>query len=289
MVGEVWRIGDVKITRIVEIEATGGMTRIIPDATRERVMGIRWLYPNFADETGRMRGAIHALLVETPDMAILVDTCIGNDKERIVPAWNNLQTAFLDDLKAAGKAREEIDRVLCTHLHTDHVGWNTMWDGGKWVPTFPNARYLFGEKEFAHWQGEAKGAADDNPQAQVMTDSVLPVWDAGLVDLVAQDAKIGPEITLIPSPGHTPGHASVFIESAGESALITGDFLHHPVQFAHPEWSSSPDVDRPQAIQTRKTMYNRFAGSPTLIIGTHFATPTAGYLKQDGEAWRLDV
>lgn len=289
MVGEVWRIGDVKISRIVEIEATGGMTRIIPDASRERVMGIRWLYPNFADEAGRMRGAIHALLVETPDLAILVDTCIGNDKERIVPAWNKLQTAFLDDLKTVGRGRDEIDRVLCTHLHTDHVGWNTMWDGDKWVPTFPNARYLFGAKEFAHWRAEMDAAEDNNQQAQVMADSVLPVWDAGLVDLVEQDAKISDEVTLIPSPGHTPGHASVFIESAGETALITGDFLHHPVQFAHPEWSSSPDVDRPQAIQTRRTMYNRFAGSPTLIIGTHFATPTAGYLKQDGDAWRLDT
>ncbi len=284
MVGEVWRIGDVKISRIVEIEATGGMTRIIPDATRERVMGIRWLYPNFADEDGRMRGAIHALLVETPDMSILVDTCIGNDKDRTVPAWNHLQTDFLDDLKTAGKAREEIDRVLCTHLHTDHVGWNTMWTGSEWVPTFPNARYLYGAKEFRFWQESA-----EDGQAQVMQDSVLPVWNAGLVDLVEQDEKICPEITLIPSPGHTPGHASVLIESEGQSALITGDFLHHPVQMAHPEWSSSPDVDRPQAIQTRKIMYNRFADGPTLIIGTHFATPTAGYIKKDGDAWRLEV
>lgn len=284
MVGEVWRIGDVKISRIVEIEATGGMTRIIPDATRERVVGIRWLQPHFADESGRMRGAIHALLVETPDLAIVVDTCVGNDKERAVPAWNMMQTAFLDDLKAAGRGREEIDRVLCTHLHTDHVGWNTMWDGGKWIPTFPNARYLMGRKEFEHWRDNA-----EDGQAQVMQDSVLPVYEAGLVDLVDQDAKLCREITLIPTPGHTPGHASVSIESQGETALITGDFLHHPVQFVHPEWSSSPDVDRPQAIRTRRTMYGRFADTPTLIIGTHFATPTAGYIKQDGDAWRLDV
>jgi len=284
MVGEVWQVGDVRISRIVEIEATGGMTRIIPDATRERVMGMRWLMPHFADEEGRMRGAIHALLVETPDMALVVDTCVGNDKERALPAWNMLQTAFLDDLAEAGRTREEIDRVLCTHLHIDHVGWNTMWVDGAWVPTFPNARYLMGRKEFEHWQAAAEGA-----QAQVMADSVLPVYEAGLVDLIDQDARISPEITLIPSPGHTPGHASVHIESKGETALITGDFLHHPVQFAHPEWSSNPDWDKPAAIETRKRMYGRFADSPTLIIGTHFATPTAGYLKKDGNAWRLDV
>jgi len=284
MVGEVWRVGDVKISRILEIEATGGMTRIIPNATRDRVMGIRWLIPHFADEEGRMRGAIHALLVETPDLSIVVDTCVGNDKERAVPAWNMLQTAFLDDLQAAGCGREDVDRVLCTHLHIDHVGWNTMWVDGKWVPTFPNARYLMGRQEFEHWREN-----DREGQAQVMADSVLPVYEAGLVDLVDQDAKICPEITLIPSPGHTPGHASVHIESGGETALITGDFLHHPVQFAHPEWSSNPDWDKPAAIETRKRMYNRFADTPTLIIGTHFATPTAGYLKKDGEAWRLDV
>lgn len=284
MVGEVWRIGDVKISRIVEIEATGGMTRIIPGATRERVMGIRWLYPHFADAEGRMRGAIHALLVETGDRAIVVDTCIGNDKRRAVPAWNMLQTAFLEDLADAGQAREDIDTVLCTHLHTDHVGWNTMWADGAWVPTFPNARYLMGRKEFEYWRDAAEGG-----QADVMQDSVYPIWEAGLVDLIDQDAEIAPGITLIPSPGHTPGHASVLIESAGETALITGDFLHHPVQMARPDWSSAPDVDPPRAIATRRTMYARFADTPTLIIGTHFATPTAGYIKRDGDAWRLDV
>jgi glyoxylase-like metal-dependent hydrolase (beta-lactamase superfamily II) len=174
MVGEVWRIGDVKISRIVEIEATGGMTRIIPDATRERVMGMRWLQPHFADQEGRMRGSIHALLVETPSIAIVVDTCVGNDKERALGAWNHLQTGFLDDLKSAGKGREEVDRVLCTHLHVDHVGWNTMWVDGKWVPTFPNARYLMGRKEFEHWRANA-----EDGQADVMADSVMPVYDAG--------------------------------------------------------------------------------------------------------------
>jgi glyoxylase-like metal-dependent hydrolase (beta-lactamase superfamily II) len=122
-----------------------------------------------------------------------------------------------------------------------------------------------------------------------MTDSILPVFDAGLVDLVSQDHQLCPEVKLVPTPGHTPGHASVLIESNGESALITGDFLHHPCQFAHPEWSSAPDSDPTQAIATRRSMYERLAGSPTLVIGTHFATPTAGHLKKDGDSYRLDV
>jgi glyoxylase-like metal-dependent hydrolase (beta-lactamase superfamily II) len=284
--GEVWSIGDVTIKRVVEIEATGGMSRIIPDATRDRVKEIGWLYPHFASEDGRMRGAIHALVVDTPDMTIVVDTCIGNDKQRGVPAWNMLQTKFLDDLAAAGYTTDAIDRVMCTHLHVDHVGWNTMLRDDKWVPTFPGARYLMGRVEFEHWRTSADAREG---QSEVMADSVLPVFDAGLVDLVEDDHQLCPEVSLYSTPGHTPGHVSVVIESRGERAIITGDFLHHPCQFAHPEWSSAPDSDPPGAIATRVRMYDELADTPTLVIGTHFATPTAGYLKRDGKSYRLDV
>ena len=286
MTGEVWKIGDVTITRILEIEATGGMSRIIPDATRERVQEIDWLYPHFADEQGRMRGAIHALVVETPERKIIVDTCIGNDKQRGVKAWNMLDTSFLADLTAAGYAPESVDNVLCTHLHVDHVGWNTKLEDGKWVPTFPNARYLMGRTEFEHWQAHADRM---DGQDIIMNDSVMPIFDAGLVDLVDTDHQICAEVQLKSTPGHTPGHVSVMITSRGEQAFITGDFLHHPCQLAHPEWSSAPDSDPAQAIATRRQTYAALAEQPILVIGTHFATPTAGYLKQDDGAWRLDV
>ena len=226
MVGEIWQIGEVRITRLVEIEATGGMSRIIPDAKRELVREIEWLHPHFCDEGGRMRGAIHALIVDTPDRNIFVDTCIGNDKERAVPAWNKLQTSFLSDIADAGYPKESIDNVMCTHLHVDHVGWNTMLIDGIWMPTFENARYLYGETEFNHWRGEGEG--DYGP---LLADSILPVFEAGLVDLVKNNQQICPEVRLISTPGHTPGHVSVMIESKGESALITGDFLHRPCQF----------------------------------------------------------
>ena len=242
------------------------------------------MYPHFADENGRMRGAIHALIVEAPDRTIMVDTCVGNDKERGNPAWNQLQTAFLDDMEKAGYVLDAIDNVLCTHLHIDHVGWNTMLVDGKWVPTFPKARYLIGQVEFAHWQADT-----DLDQVAVMADSVLPVFDADLVDLVETDHQITDEISLMPTVGHTPGHVSVMIRSNGEEAMITGDFIHHPCQFAHPEWSSSFDTDPVQSAQTRREVFDRYADTPTLIIGTHFATPTAGHLKRDGDAYRLDV
>ena len=142
-----WRIGEVTITKIVELEVTGGSRFILPQATPEAVLPIAWLQPDFADERGRLKMSIHALVVETPSRRIIVDTCLGNDKEnRRIPTWNKLQTSFLADLAAAGYPRETIDTVICTHLHVDHVGWNTMLVDGSWVLTFPNARYLDGPR-----------------------------------------------------------------------------------------------------------------------------------------------
>ncbi|MDD9875936.1 MAG: MBL fold metallo-hydrolase [Magnetovibrio sp.] len=280
-----WRIGDVTVSRVVEIEAVGGLGRFLPAATRDAVLEIPWLQPHFANEEGRLKASIHALIIETPDARIVVDTCIGNDKQRGVPAWHMMQTAFLDDFAAAGFAPDAIDAVLCTHLHVDHVGWNTRLVDGRWVPTFPNARYLMGADEFRFWEGRG----DDPNFGPVFSDSVKPVFDAGLVDLVATDHQVAPGVTLVPTPGHTPGHVSVLIASKGEEAFITGDILHHPCQLAHPEWGAIVDEDPGRAERTRRDIFERFSETPTLVIGTHFAAPTAGRLVRDGDAYRLDV
>ena len=281
-----WKIGDVTITKIVELEMTGGTRFILPQATREEVLPIGWLQPHFADEEGRLKMSIQALIVETPTRRMVVDTCLGNDKEnRRIPHWNKLQGSFLADIAAAGYPRESIDTVLCTHLHVDHVGWNTMLVDGRWVPTFPKARYLMGRIEYQHWTTHA-----ERPDMQhVIADSVLPVHDAGLVDLVETDAKLDDEISLIPTLGHTPGHVSVRIRSRGEEALITGDFLHHPIQMARPDFACSADTDPEQGEATRWSMFRELAGGPVLVIGTHFAGPTAGHVVRDGDAFRLDV
>ena len=280
-----WRIGDVTVTKVVELEATGGTRFILPDATREAALPIRWLYPHFMDDEGRLRMSIHTLIIEARDRRILVDTCLGNDKVRDIPNWSKRQGPFLQDLAAAGFPRESIDTVVCTHLHVDHVGWNTMWVDGRWVPTFPNARYLMGRIEFAHWQSQTKSVE----QRTVFADSVKPVFDAGLVDFVEVDHRLCDEIQLIPTLGHTPGHVSVRIASRGQEALITGDFVHHPCQLARPDWSSSADEDKAHAIRTRKEMFGALAGTPVLVIGTHFCGPTAGRIVRDGDAYRLDV
>jgi glyoxylase-like metal-dependent hydrolase (beta-lactamase superfamily II) len=213
------------------------------------------------------------------------DTCLGNDKEnRRIPTWNKLQTSFLAELTAAGFAREAIDTVICTHLHVDHVGWNTMLVDGCWVPTFPKARYVMGRVEFAHWATRQ----DREDMAAVLADSVTPVREAGLVDLVETDHRICEEISLVPTLGHTPGHVSVRITSRGEEALITGDFMHHPCQIAHPEWSSTADSDPTEAQQTRERMLTGLSDTPILVIGTHFAGRTAGRVVRDGNAFRLE-
>ncbi len=279
-----WQIGNVKITRILEGESAGPMF-LLPDATRENILAMPWLQPHFADEQGNCIISIHALVVETPSKTIIVDTCLGNDKERAIKGWGHLQTKFLEDLKAAGYPPAAIDMVLCTHLHTDHVGWNTRLVDGHWVPTFENAEYLFGQTEWDYTNGQR-----DNPMYnEFIVDSIQPVIDAGLVRLVEVNEKLCEEVWLEPTPGHTPGHVSVRIESEGEAAVITGDFLHHPCQMEEPYWECTADWDTPMAQKTRVENLGKYADEDLLVFGTHFATPSAGRVRRKGKYFQFEV
>lgn len=276
-----WTVGNVRITQIIESKTIGGTRFILPQVGPDDVQALPWLMPEFASPEGRLKMSIHALLLETPTRRIIVDTCLGNDKQgRLVPIWNNLQTPFIENMTAAGFAPESIDTVLCTHLHVDHVGWNTKLVDGQWVPTFPKARYVFGQHEYDYW----KTHSDTDSHIAVFNDSVKPIGDAGLADLVSSDAQLSDEITLIPTPGHSPGHVSVHIRSAGEEALLTGDAAHHPVQMAHLDWSSTADADPVQSAVSRRALFSRFADTPTLVIGGHFG---AGLIKREGDAFRF--
>ena len=281
-----WQIGNVSVTRIVEMEVTGGSKFILPDATREACLPIEWMQPNFMDHEGNLIMSIHALIIDTGDKRIIVDTCVGNDKERNIPSWSNLQTSFLKELEEAGYPRESIDSVMCTHLHVDHVGWNTMLVNDEWIPTFPNAQYLISEKEWIYWDKNE----NEDLYGPVISDSVRPVIEAGMVNFVDDHFRICDEVNLFPTPGHTPGHVSVLINSKKEMAMITGDFIHHPVQMTKTDWCSSADYDKRQGQLTRETLLEEYVDRDVLIIGTHFATPTAGYIKrlEEGGYW-LDV
>ena len=281
-----WSIGKVNVTRVVEMQVAGGTKFILPDATREACLPIEWMQPHFMDEAGNLIMSIHALVIDDGEKRIVVDTCIGNDKQRNIPSWTNLQTDFLKDLEQAGYPRESIDMVMCTHLHVDHVGWNTMLVDGRWIPTFPNARYLMAEKEWRYWNTHA----EEEAYGSVIEDSVRPIVESGLAEFVEEDHELTSEGRLLSTPGHTPGHVSVLIESEGSRALITGDCIHHPVQMTRTDWCSSADFDQDQGQATRESLLKHYVDSDVLVIGTHFATPTAGYIKslEEGAYW-LDV
>jgi glyoxylase-like metal-dependent hydrolase (beta-lactamase superfamily II) len=276
-----WSVGKVKITKIVELETVGSTRFILPLASNEEIRKLPWLIPHFATEEGRLKMSIHALMVETPTRRIMVDTGLGNDKEgRKVPTWNNRKSPFLETMTAAGFPPDGIDTVLCTHLHVDHVGWNTRLLGGKWVPTFANARYVFGKTEYEYWRDHSI----EPDHIAVFNDSVKPIADAGKAELVADDLTLTDEITLIPTPGHSPGHMSIHIKSDGEEALLSGDVAHHPCQMAHLDWSSTADSDPTQSVVTRRKLFSRFADTPTLVIGGHF---NAGHIRREGEAFKF--
>lgn len=282
-----WKIGDVEITRIVEVNGwEDDITMLLPEATPETVLAYPWLRPHFATPDGRMIISFQCFVMRTPEHRIMLDTCIGADREREFDIFTNMQTDFLGDLAHAGFDPREIDIVLCTHLHFDHVGWNTRLVNGKWVPTFPNARYLFGRREYEHWKMlvETNGYHDLNH----MHDAVQPVVDAGLVDLIEPDHAICPELSLRPTPGHTPGHVSICIESNGERAMITGDMLHNPIQLERPDDKVRFDMDPDQACRTRKAFVDDTANSDVFVIGSHFADPTGGWVVRDGEGCRLE-
>lgn len=278
-----WWIGEVTITRVVEVEVPipwNSPYQVIQQANPEAMRQAPWLYPHFVTEEDALVSAIQGLVLQTPEHTILVDTCIGNDKPRRMMGRRPLQTDFRQRLSAA--IANDIDRVVCTHLHVDHVGWNTCLEGDQWVPTFPTARYLIGRKEF-----EAYRAESDSEEQRIMADSIAPIFDAGLVDLVETDHVICPQVRLHETPGHTPGHVSVAIESQGKRALITGDFIHHPTQLAYPSWCTPFDFDRELATATRHAMLEELERDRTLVFGTHFPTPTAGHVERDGGRFRF--
>lgn len=276
-----WTVGKVRITKVVEMETIGSTRFILPQATPPLVQGMDWLIPHFATPEGRLKMSVHALVVETPTRRILVDTGLGNDKTgRSVPTWNNRSDPFLETLTAAGFPPASIDTVVCTHLHVDHVGWNTRLVDGEWVPTFPDARYVFVKREYDYWRDHSGNASD----AAVFADSVKPIADAGRADFVADDHTLCDDITFIPTPGHSPAHVALHVRSDGAEALLSGDVAHHPCQMAHLDWSSTADFDQAQSMRTRRDLFGRFADTPTLVIAGHFGP---GSIKRDGEAFRF--
>jgi len=284
-----WKIGDMVVDRVLEFEEpVFPPAALFPASTPAAIEAHRhWLEPALMQPgTGLLILAFHSFVVRTPRHTILVDTCGGNHKPRPQKLRYHMKNwPYLERLAAAGLSPADIDVVLCTHLHVDHVGWNTQLRDGRWVPTFPKARYIFGRRELAFWQEQfQRPGATAEPHYE---DSVVPILEAGQAVLVADDHAIEDGVTLAPTPGHTPGHLSLNIVSRGRRAVMTGDLMHHALQCAEPDWSTCFCTDQAQAARTRRAFLDQHAGTDTLILPAHFPTPTAGRIVRSGAAWRF--
>jgi len=281
------RLGDFEISRIADYEGPSFAPEEFfpdfdPEVLREHAddLGPRLVDP----ASGKLVFSFHSFLVRTPRHTILIDSCIGNDKERPArPQWHRLHSSYLDDL---GVAPEQIDFVMCTHLHWDHVGWNTRLQNGRWVPTFPNARYVMARREYEHWEA-AHRRGDDTPHVAGFEDSVLPVVRSGQSVLVEDDYAFEDGLWFEPAPGHTPGNVVIHARSRDERGLFVGDVLHHPIQLLKPEWSSRACSDQDMSRNSRTRLIEQHADSDTLVLPAHFPPPTAGHIRRHRATYRF--
>jgi glyoxylase-like metal-dependent hydrolase (beta-lactamase superfamily II) len=282
-------IGEVSLTRVVESEIPLlDPAEIYPDSTPTIIeANLDWLAPRFYDPASRLLViTIQGFVVRIRERIIVVDTCVGDCKSRRRAPFDQQQWDWIGRLAAAGVRPEDVDTVICTHFHVDHVGWNTRLENGRWVPTFPNARYLFTKDEWAFWKGDAARAQRDR-SGDYIGDSVMPIAEAGLADFVAMDHRINDEVSLAPQPGHTPGLVGVALRSGGERALLASDLLHSPLQCRYPDWSTRFCIDPDQSRRTRIEFLHRHAGTGIMVVPTHFPSPSAGTIERDGQTFRF--
>ena len=264
-------VGRLRIARVVEDDrALFEPATFFPDSTPAAIARERgWMGERFFDEaSGCFVLGVQSYVVRAGGRTILIDTCVGNDKQgRRRESWNGGNWPWLENLAAAGVRPEDVDTVVCTHLHVDHAGWNTRLVDGRWVPTFPNAEYLTVQAELDSL--EQKRAAGDSQYRNVYDDSVLPVIESGQIVMVEPDHALTDGVCLEPSPGHTPGHVSVRMVSDGEAAVVIGDMLHHPIQGPHPHWNSMACEDPELARRTRIDFLERTADSGIAVLPAH--------------------
>jgi glyoxylase-like metal-dependent hydrolase (beta-lactamase superfamily II) len=282
-------VGDLTIHRIIEQETTFlPALEMLPDLTPELLAENKgWLQKARAlDDNGVFILCFQSYIIETPHHTILVDSCIGNDKPRPTRAKWHLKTddSYMRALAAAGFSVSDIDFVMCTHLHPDHVGWNTRLENGRWVPTFPNARYVFGRSEFDYW-------TEQNAKAEVppFADSVLPIVDAGKAELLRNDRVVGDHLRILPTPGHTPGHVAFAFGRGKDDAVFCGDLMHTPLQTHYPELSAKFDADPKQAATTRRSLLERYCDTDTLCCTAHFPSPSSGKIRRRGDGFSCDM
>ena len=282
-----FEFGDVTVAPIVEMELPLlEAAAFFPDWNEDAVEPHReWMVPRHYDPaSGKVVINIQSFLVRTPRHTILVDTCVGNRKRRNREFFDDAAFPWMDRFLAAGATPEEIDFVLCTHMHVDHVGWNTRLENGRWVPTFPNAKYIFARSELDFWLRQSERNLMTRT-GDYVADSVIPILDARRELLVETDHQIDDGLTLEPLPGHTPGMVGLRISSGGREAVLCGDLMHHMIQCHIPGWSTIACADREAARVTREAFLDRYAETDVTIVPSHFPNPTAGAIIPCGGAF----
>lgn len=274
--------GDIRVDSIPEYESTIAPSDLLVGVTPDDVAEHEhWLGPRHVEAgTRNLKMRSHAYLIRTRHHMILFDTCCGNDKERsYYPKWHQLRTPFLQNLARAGVLPEQVDFVMCSHLHADHIGWNTRLQDGQWVPTFPNARYLISKGEFEWWRDAISSCSVKSYRKLAFDDSVLPVVARGLAIFVEDDYSFENEmpddVRYIPLRGHTKHHCGLYLRSRSQDAIFTGDAIHHPIQIARPDWLNA-GYDAKAASQVIRDLIARCVDTPTKLLTAHFAAPTAG-------------
>jgi glyoxylase-like metal-dependent hydrolase (beta-lactamase superfamily II) len=280
-------LGDVEVTRVQEYAGPSAATPgfLFPDSSPAFwADNASWLDPDFYDAArGTLRTVLHSWLIRSQGTVIVLDTGAGNGKERpYAPVYAHHDTAYLDNLRAAGVSPEDVDIVINTHLHVDHVGWNTRLDGRDWVPTFPSARYLICEPDFAFWDPVRTPRPQGDGNQNVFEDSVAPVHRAGLVDLWNGEHRINSELVLQAAPGHTPGSSVLRLESGGTGALFAGDLLHSPAQIGDPAINSCFCEDPAMARAARRRLLAEAADRSWLVFPGHFGGHSACHVDTGG-------
>lgn len=285
------QVGGIRIQRIADIEKSAHpASRGFPTLTRDQLqlyamrLGAHFIDPATLD----IFLSFHTYLVHCGEKTILIDTCIGNDKDRPTrPNWHRRQGDFLSKLSAAGVAPEDVDVVLCTHLHADHVGWNTRLVNGRWAPTFPNARYLMADEELRYLRDKV-GREGNEANHHCYPDSVLPVIEHGQADIVTMSHRVAPGIFMEPAPGHTPGSVLIHLEDGAEHAVCVGDLIHHPLQMSDPGMPTGYCEDPQAAARRRVDFCARYADSGSRVLTAHFPAPSAGWIRREASAYRFE-
>jgi glyoxylase-like metal-dependent hydrolase (beta-lactamase superfamily II) len=286
----VFSVGQATITRVEETYGpTYRATDLFPELN-DKILAehAQWLAPNHYDATsGLIKLSVHSWLLHIGGQKILIDACCGNNKVKPGrPFWNMLDLPYLDRLAAAGALPHEIDLVMCTHLHHDHVGWNTQLKDGRWIPTFPNARYVFSKPDFDYFQKLDNDPKDGPAELGTFRECVVPVVEAGRAELISGPHRLSEYIEILPAPGHSPGHFVFNLESHGQRATFVGDVFHHLLQVYYPHWNFPKNSDADQARASRRRVLEQCASTGALTLPGHVGAPFAGYIDHTDAGFR---